>query len=611
MSKSIESKNSHSALSSQALMRALQGNCCKLIGQILSLLRRICEACKSFLQGTGNLTWKDRSMKGNNKAGSIIRKEFAKILKDQFSSGVRLTGNLSSYADVSHFGDRVKLGLLLIGRIAWLMKIRSNAISAALSDTQSNSSNLGTSMVYPNGLDTETSPTDTISEDQFRSAFEIADTDGDGIVNRSEIFEALQALSIGDQYPKVFQMNHDGPVGHNGELSLASSLSYDEFMLVFGSPVFTWQNFQPLRRLNSALDHIVSFSHVIWAFSSVNHLAHPFLPTVSEELGIDEERPKSNLKSSFQAKWIDLDTSNDNDDDAMDTAGTATREQILVPSRISKGSFTFIHGISTLASTFLVSMDTIQLSYASLSPNIATSEEEDHDGSSADGKADWLKILIRNQMSKFSLCQVVVELLYELALEQLYHGYDQMVSIYMENKTKYKQEYIDDVIMQFLIDLMVLEKLLTKSSILSGGKSSAGYLELMDKCKLMMDPITAELSDVPLNQVANQIYESTRLFMFVANSRLNKGASESNEPLTPQPSTVKESTDQLMARLFPASSSMPRCALLPIALSLNVPSNSKGTNNKTIEKNDHNGPKVNTAVEETKTSNKSNIIKWW
>ena len=67
---------------------------------------------------------------------------------------------------------------LLLGRLAWLLKINGRFIADALQPIQGAVGN------------------DSISDDQLFSAFEIADTNGDGLVTVTEATEALQALSL-------------------------------------------------------------------------------------------------------------------------------------------------------------------------------------------------------------------------------------------------------------------------------------------------------------------------------------------------------------------------------------------------------------------------------
>ena len=116
-------------------------------------------------------------------------------------------GPRSSSAGVE---DRpLSTGLLLIGRIAWLLKIRGAFLEDALvirtpsptttttAATATGSNQTGTSEdeggLSGDTLGTAFSEFDLNSEDQFRSAFEIADTDGDGVVSYSEALEVCFA----------------------------------------------------------------------------------------------------------------------------------------------------------------------------------------------------------------------------------------------------------------------------------------------------------------------------------------------------------------------------------------------------------------------------------
>jgi hypothetical protein len=132
----------------------------------------------------------------------------------------------------------------------------------------------------------------------------------------------------------------------------------------------------------------------------------------------------------------------------------------------------------------------------------------------------------------------------------------------------------------------------------------------VEKCKPLMDPITAELSEMSLRQVSSQIYDSTRLFMFVS-SKTADASSDGQRKLTHHASGAgKESADQLISRLFAKSSNIPRCGLAPLALASNLSSHSKtSVNCQSLEKIDSQEQKP--VVEDTKKTVKSNIIKWW
>jgi hypothetical protein len=96
-------------------------------------------------------------------------------------------------------------GLLLVGRLAWLLKIRGRFVEEALSpsltgsttpsaQTTQDNTNSGHLHAVANNHNSGL----YISEDQMRSAFEIADTNGDGVLTYAE---AIDAIQVSDPHP--------------------------------------------------------------------------------------------------------------------------------------------------------------------------------------------------------------------------------------------------------------------------------------------------------------------------------------------------------------------------------------------------------------------------
>ena len=116
-------------------------------------------------------------------------------------------------------------GLLLVGRLAWLLKIRGRFVEEALSPSltgstagvgvgigagnpsahtahdHSNGSHLSAAVNNYNSAAANNHNSGLyISEDQMRSAFEIADTNGDGVLTYAEAIDAIQVTPL----PTVF-----------------------------------------------------------------------------------------------------------------------------------------------------------------------------------------------------------------------------------------------------------------------------------------------------------------------------------------------------------------------------------------------------------------------
>ena len=103
------------------------------------------------------------------------------------------TASPISLSDVSEIGPLMS-GLLIVGRLAWLLKIRGRFIEEALvqASVRSSQNKQGSSSAIDSSINS--SNADLSSEEQLLSAFEIADTDGDGIVTNAEAIEAIQVF---------------------------------------------------------------------------------------------------------------------------------------------------------------------------------------------------------------------------------------------------------------------------------------------------------------------------------------------------------------------------------------------------------------------------------
>lgn len=173
------------------LTKVLHGHCSQLVGQLMIVLRTIGESCRDALLTRGALMstseWnglfvaiKDAK---SGKQQTLISKELQSLLKG-YCTNPNMTmahsqaQNKSSTAAASQFDSTPLLSsMLLVGRVAWLLKIRGQFLETSLRPLPTKKGAVPDSGLTQN------------SEDQFRSAFEIADTNGDGVINYSESIE--------------------------------------------------------------------------------------------------------------------------------------------------------------------------------------------------------------------------------------------------------------------------------------------------------------------------------------------------------------------------------------------------------------------------------------
>jgi hypothetical protein len=92
-------------------------------------------------------------------------------------------------------GDQCLLSAtLIIGRLCWLFKVRGDFLERSLDHLRSPSSNTSTSTSTSTSTAAVSGSSRSgsgfkIDEDQLRSAFEIADTNGDGVLSYLEVLE--------------------------------------------------------------------------------------------------------------------------------------------------------------------------------------------------------------------------------------------------------------------------------------------------------------------------------------------------------------------------------------------------------------------------------------
>lgn len=177
------------------LTKVLHGHCSQLIGQLMIVLRTISESCRDALLNRGMLLptseWNSLfvSIKdAKNGKQPLISKELQTLLKN-FCTNPHMTLAHSNAqqqsSDSKNQSESTPLlsAMLLVGRLAWLFKIRGQFLETSLRPLPKGSAR-SIGGVPDSGLTQN-------SEDQFRSAFEIADTNGDGVVNYNESIEVL------------------------------------------------------------------------------------------------------------------------------------------------------------------------------------------------------------------------------------------------------------------------------------------------------------------------------------------------------------------------------------------------------------------------------------
>eukprot|EP01035_Chromulina_nebulosa_P028430 gene28430-37529_t len=334
----IQSSEGGDMHSSLALTQALRVQCAHLIGQLVVTLRLTAESARDALIAQGHL-----SPNPNPKKSAILTDGLRDVLKSscgsrQISSVNRSSVPGSEYALLSGllilalllfclYSAAVRSGCVVVPRAQWISRRglgqdkSSNAVSSAI---------------------------DLSSEDQFRSAFEIADTNGDGVVTYPEALEAIQALAVGDS-----------SIGESPDLSslalavglsskLTPTLTYPEFVLICGSQMLASESYRPLMRAQLILDSIIGLVHVCWSVSTVQKCCSGLQEAIGSELCFDQLNLQGGASSSledggkkrhfeklfklsWQTRWVDLTGGADDGENSAFLADSSA-EKILIPS---------------------------------------------------------------------------------------------------------------------------------------------------------------------------------------------------------------------------------------------------------------------------------------
>ena len=293
--------------SSAALSRAFYVQCSQLLGQLMVALRTLTFSMASALE---------------------LRHTLREKAPDQHDA--RAFSLLSS-------------GLLLLGRFAWLLKIRGRFLDEALASHGLGADKSG---ISSSGAQLGTARYDLSSEDQVRSAFEIADTDGDGIVTYSEAVEAVQALTVGDTDDSLLGAGAASSVTSLTpflSMLLTPSLTFTELSMLCAH-LLSPESCRPADRLRACIEELVSAAHAKWSERVVADLGVALAAELASELGTDGN---AHLRTFWKAQWVDMEE--------------AQREQMLVPSSCSTALTNFFLGVNQRAAACLVSIDTVQV----------------------------------------------------------------------------------------------------------------------------------------------------------------------------------------------------------------------------------------------------------
>jgi hypothetical protein len=410
---------------------------------------------------------------------------------------------------------------------------------------------------------------DLISEDQMRSAFEIADTNGDGVLTYSEAIEAVNALAVSDA-------ESYGASGRSKNISngddqstnipflsgrFTPSLNFNEFALLCAhlmSPLACC----PVERLKSCFDETLSTCHTLWAERVVLTLAPSLSSSLATELGnivdnvksvaingsdlMSQGRTQHNstqmapFRSTWKQEWVELDYDNDNDSDERH------REQVSIPTLACTSLSAFLFTLSHSIACSLLSVDTVQqLPPVDIFPPSPLPKESYGD-----------REMEKDPVNRIALHASTV--LYSIALTTIANTYSTLLR---DSGSSSSQPGDEDVALQALFDLMVCDSLADRC-----GLAVPKTLRIcMAGWRARLDPINAEIL-VPLLVTASEQFSSKSHLLL-------PGLRQPKEITTPTPIDLTSSTplasDSNATAIFGLFPPTPACrfSLLPLPMS--------------------------------------------
>jgi len=417
--------------------------------------------------------------------------------------------------------DKLASGLLLIGRLAWLLKIRGGFLEETLS--------------VPSSLSTAAAQLTT--EDQLRSAFEIADTDGDGVVTYSEAVEAVQALAVGDSAAEAegAGIGSDPRSGAAPFLSmlLTPSLNFGE-MTMLCAHMLAPETCQPLARFHACAEDLVTTSHKKWAERVVGEQAAELGEALSVELGMEGH-------CHFRSFWRPAAAAGEDIGDA------------LIPTSCTHALARFFLALNQRAAVSLVSIDTIQVPTPQLTAAPSSSSST-------------------STTAQRRLCASVLQQLHASAVAAAVEQYSSVLDTRSQDQAAYAKAHnlvkssqrllvekrCEDCALQAAFDLLVVEAVASRCGVALPVKTRA----CVSGWNSRLDPINAELLS-PLLRTAAAKFAAKTFLLFPGAAAAAAGAAAS--ALTTAAATAEEDA---VAGIFSCGPQQTPCrfSLLPLAI---------------------------------------------
>lgn len=204
-------------------------------------------------------------------------------------------------------------GLLVVSRSAWLMQCRISILRKLFA-------RIDFDRIDKKSILSSFSQKFSFSSYQIKSAFDIADTDGDGLLNHKEYLEAIQALGIAEVNRSISSFFH--------------TVTFLEFSMLCAHFAST-SHIDPISQLSVCLSVLVAHSHSVWA---------KFL---------SKSAYRSIALSTVQGYRTLLESSNVN-------RTPVKASELLYPSDVSSALLKYLFKVSHHFYSALISVDTVQ-----------------------------------------------------------------------------------------------------------------------------------------------------------------------------------------------------------------------------------------------------------
>lgn len=411
-------------------------------------------------------------------------------------------------------------GLLFTGRLAWLMKIRGRFLEHALEAPAVSTDSV---MMQAESLQEY----DLSTEDQLMSAFEIADTNGDGVLTYTESLEAIQALAV-----SATELDDDletSPLFSMLSPSLTPSVTFNEFALLCCNLLSYTDLRNSVQRLCLSLDHIISTAHFAWAARLVACLSQTLTFNLSQEM----------LGLPFKALWTEHIVPAVNLD-GLDEEQEEERERVELPRGSTGSLLQFLFAINAAAAS-LLSVDTVQALLNS--------------SGNSSGSIVCLSSFVKSTV-------------YVLAFAEVVHVYSDFLE--RTNKSISSNEIeMEEVAVQCVFDLTVA-KLACASTCVGNDDGMNSFLSCLDAWRSHIDPINAALLDPLIDSECRSFAMKTHV---ITSPDAHAFTGMKKKESSSSPAAAAAAVN--MVSLVFSSSASPRFGLLPLPLSMSSSSISR------------------------------------